>query len=64
MTGKALGLLVHSLPSRRRHIAKRNIEICFPEKTIAEKQKSFLTTWPKVFYINKSYPQSHPSVLY
>ena len=37
--GKALGLLVHSIPNRRKHIAKRNIEICFPEKTSAEQQK-------------------------
>ncbi|HIK79652.1 MAG TPA: lipid A biosynthesis lauroyl acyltransferase, partial [Porticoccaceae bacterium] len=39
MMGKALGLLVHALPNRRRHIAKRNIEICFPEKTTTEQQQ-------------------------
>ena len=37
--GKALGLIVHSFSSKRKHIATCNIEICFPDKTIAEKQK-------------------------
>ena len=39
LIGKAIGLLVHSFPSRRKHIAKRNIEICFPERTSAEQQR-------------------------
>ena len=39
MMGKVLGLTVHSFSSKRKHIAKCNIEICFPDKTIAEKQK-------------------------
>jgi Kdo2-lipid IVA lauroyltransferase/acyltransferase len=36
--GKAIGLLVYSFPSRRKIIARRNIEICFPELSQAQQQ--------------------------
>jgi KDO2-lipid IV(A) lauroyltransferase len=34
--GRGLGALLHSLPSSRRRIARRNVELCFPEKSPAE----------------------------
>ncbi len=36
LLGKGLGLLVHSFPSRRKTIALRNIQLCFPELTDQE----------------------------
>lgn len=41
--GKAIGLLVHSVPSRRKTIAKRNIELCFPQHSAAA-NKAMLRT--------------------
>jgi KDO2-lipid IV(A) lauroyltransferase len=34
--GSGLGLLVYRFPSRRKTIAKRNIELCFPNQSAAE----------------------------
>ena len=31
MLGKVIGLILHKLPTRRKHIACRNIQTCFPE---------------------------------
>lgn len=36
--GKGLGLFLHLLPSSRRRIARRNVELCFPEKSPSEVQ--------------------------
>jgi KDO2-lipid IV(A) lauroyltransferase len=36
LIGKGIGLLVHSFPSRRKTIAFRNIQLCFPE--LSDKQ--------------------------
>ncbi|MEP7295952.1 MAG: lipid A biosynthesis acyltransferase [Burkholderiales bacterium] len=35
--GRALGRLLHALAGSRRRIALRNVELCFPEKTLAER---------------------------
>lgn len=34
--GRAIGALVYHLPGRRKRIAQRNLELCFPDKTPAE----------------------------
>ncbi len=39
--GRGIGLLFYALPSRRKTIARRNIEICFPKLSSAE-QKTML----------------------
>lgn len=36
--GKVIGLLMHKVAARRRHIANVNIRLCFPEKTKTEQQ--------------------------
>ena len=41
LLGKGIGLLVYTLPTRRKTIARRNIEICFPELS-AEQQRAML----------------------
>jgi len=35
--GRALGRLLHTVAGARRRIALRNVELCFPEKTLAER---------------------------
>ncbi len=37
--GVRLGRLSYYLAKRRRHIARRNLQLCFPEKTDAERQR-------------------------
>ena len=39
--GTGIGLLVHAIPSRRKTIALRNIQLCFPELT-DQQQKAML----------------------
>ena len=34
--GKGLGLVIHRFASRRKAIAKRNIELCFPDQSLAQ----------------------------
>jgi KDO2-lipid IV(A) lauroyltransferase len=41
LLGKGLGLLIHRFPSRRKTIAKRNIELCFPEQS-SDQNKAML----------------------
>ena len=36
--GRGLGLLTFKLLKSRRKIASRNLELCFPEKTAAERE--------------------------
>ncbi len=36
--GKGIGLIFHAIPSRRKIIAQRNIEICFPELSDTERE--------------------------
>ncbi|MGB0450006.1 MAG: LpxL/LpxP family Kdo(2)-lipid IV(A) lauroyl/palmitoleoyl acyltransferase [Porticoccaceae bacterium] len=36
--GRVIGLVFYALPSRRKTIARRNIEICFPDLSSAEQQ--------------------------
>ena len=36
--GKLIGLMLHKLPIRRKHIALRNIQVCFPELNDKEQQ--------------------------
>ena len=36
--GTALGLLLHSIPNRRRTIAHRNIQLCFPNLSDQEQR--------------------------
>ncbi|GGY50569.1 lipid A biosynthesis lauroyltransferase [Bacterioplanes sanyensis] len=36
--GRHIGLLLHRVGKQRRHIAEVNIQLCFPEKTQAERQ--------------------------
>ena len=38
MLGKAIGLIFYAMPSRRKIIARRNIETCFPDLSAAEQQ--------------------------
>jgi KDO2-lipid IV(A) lauroyltransferase len=35
--GRGLGALLHTLAGSRRHIALRNVELCLPERTPAER---------------------------
>ncbi len=37
LLGRLLGRLLYHLISTRRYVAERNIELCFPEKTVAER---------------------------
>jgi KDO2-lipid IV(A) lauroyltransferase len=37
LLGRALGRLLHAVAGSRRRIALRNVELCFPEKTLAER---------------------------
>lgn len=37
--GRALGALMYRVAGDRRRIAKRNLELCFPEKTAAERKR-------------------------
>ncbi|MDH5231892.1 MAG: LpxL/LpxP family Kdo(2)-lipid IV(A) lauroyl/palmitoleoyl acyltransferase [Gammaproteobacteria bacterium] len=41
--GRVLGQLLYYLASRRRRIAQRNLEICFPEKSIIETKRLLKT---------------------
>ena len=36
--GRAIGLVFYAIPSRRKTIARRNIEICFPDLSAAEQR--------------------------
>ena len=36
--GRVIGLVFYALPSRRKTIARRNIEICFPDLSLAEQR--------------------------
>ena len=36
--GRVIGLVFYVLPSRRKTIARRNIEICFPDLSLAEQR--------------------------
>jgi KDO2-lipid IV(A) lauroyltransferase len=38
MLGRAIGLVFYAMPSRRKIIARRNIETCFPDLSAAEQQ--------------------------
>jgi KDO2-lipid IV(A) lauroyltransferase len=37
--GRALGRLLHAVAGSRRRIALRNVELCFPEKSLAERRQ-------------------------
>src|SRR5574344_1500205 len=36
--GRLLGALMYRFAGSRRHIARRNLELCFPEKTVTERE--------------------------
>ena len=38
LIGRVIGLVFYAIPSRRKTIARRNIEICFPQLSAAEQQ--------------------------
>lgn len=37
--GRALGLLMYRFAGSRRHIARRNLELCFPQLSVAERER-------------------------
>jgi KDO2-lipid IV(A) lauroyltransferase len=39
LLGRALGMLTRLLPGERRHVAQRNLEICFPELDAASRKR-------------------------
>jgi len=57
--GTGIGLIFHAIPSRRKIIARRNIEICFPDLSAAEQQsmlrKNFISTGIAVMEVGISW---------
>nr|BFE95090.1 hypothetical protein GCM10020185_56260 [Pseudomonas brassicacearum subsp. brassicacearum] len=55
--GRALGALMYRVAGDRRRIARRNLELCFPQKSAAERKRllkenfastgiAFFSKWP------------------
>ena len=44
LLGRGLGLLTRQLPGARRRIAQRNLEICFPELSVGERERLLRAT--------------------
>jgi len=57
--GKGIGLIFYAIPSRRKTIARRNIEICFPELSDAERaallRANFISTGIAVMEVGISW---------
>lgn len=55
--GETVGTLLYLIPGKRRHIVRTNIELCFPEKTDAERDVMARATFRHVIrsYVERSY---------
>ena len=62
--GRALGALMYRVAGERRRIAKRNLELCFPEKSAAERKRllkeNFASTGIAFFEMAMSWWWSKP----
>jgi KDO2-lipid IV(A) lauroyltransferase len=53
--GTGMGLIAYALMSKRRHIGMVNLNLCFPEKSLAEKQRILRQHFAELFIIGLDY---------
>ncbi|HCY38234.1 MAG TPA: lipid A biosynthesis acyltransferase [Neisseriales bacterium] len=53
--GTVMGLIAYALMSKRRHIGMVNLNLCFPEKSLAEKQRILRQHFAELFIIGLDY---------
>lgn len=53
--GTFMGLIAYKLMSKRRHIGMVNLDLCFPEKSLAEKQQILRQHFIELFIIGLDY---------
>jgi len=53
--GTVMGLIAYVLMSKRRHIGMVNLNLCFPEKSLAEKQRILRQHFAELFIIGLDY---------
>ena len=53
--GTFMGLIAYKLMSKRRHIGMVNLDLCFPEKSLAEKQQILRRHFIELFIIGLDY---------